>query len=163
MVEASDDVSYGVDFFRVKGGSEHLYSFHSQTDEIGEYGGFEYVPQSGGTYQSAKVPFKTPGYLNGYSYLRDVRKAYKPRTGEFFVDFNVKDFRNLVNDSGNLHLRMTMLNDFDLSEITLATGEPAQKYGNPKEIEFVLARRSGTDLDSRYVQRSGCACGWTGR
>ena len=52
MVDIDDDVSYGVDFFRVLGGTDHMYSFHAlgreaelsdnvrvkkQTDENGNY------------------------------------------------------------------------------------------------------------------------------
>ncbi|MBE6912529.1 MAG: hypothetical protein E7473_08395 [Ruminococcaceae bacterium] len=32
VVEASDDVAYTVDFFRVRGGTHHSYSFHSQAE-----------------------------------------------------------------------------------------------------------------------------------
>ncbi|MBQ6697940.1 MAG: heparinase II/III family protein, partial [Oscillospiraceae bacterium] len=34
MVDVNDDISYGVDFFHVKGGRDHLYSFHSQSDDL---------------------------------------------------------------------------------------------------------------------------------
>ncbi|MBR2181252.1 MAG: heparinase II/III family protein, partial [Oscillospiraceae bacterium] len=33
MIEADDDVNYGVDFFRVTGGNEHAFSFHAQTEK----------------------------------------------------------------------------------------------------------------------------------
>ena len=151
MVEVSDEVSYGVDFFRVKGGDEHLYSFHSQSDEIGEYQGFEPIAQSGGSYAGAEIPFRTTGYASGYTYFRNIRKARNPGAGEFYVDFNVKDFRKVLKDSQDLHLRMTMLNNFKLSEITLATAEPPKRDDNPAELEYVFARRSGKNLDTLFT------------
>ena len=151
MVEASDEVSYGVDFFRVKGGDEHLYSFHSQSDEIGEYQGFKPIQQNGGSYAGASIPFQSTGVASGYTYFRNVRKARNPGTGEFMVDFNVKDFRKLGKDTDDIHLRMTMLNDFNLSEISLVTAEPPKRDGNPAELEYVFARRSGKNLDTLFT------------
>ena len=151
MVEASDDVSYGVDFFRIRGGDEHLFSFHSQSDTISEIQGFAPVEQGSGSYAGENVPYQASGYENGYSYLKKIRKAEQPKTGEFSVDFEVTDFRKILEDSSGLHLRMTMLNDFELSEITLAEGEPPKRTNNPERLEFVLARRSGKDLDSTFT------------
>jgi uncharacterized protein YjdB len=158
MVEASDEVSYGIDFFRVNGGNDHLYSFHSQSDEAEVMFGKEgvaLVAQPMGSYAGPGVPWgENANYLNGFSWLYDVRKASYPGTGEFTVDFKVKDFRRtLVNSMRDLHLRMTMLNDFELSEVALAKGL-APRTGVNKQIpplEFVLARRIGNGLDTLFT------------
>ena len=82
MVEASDEVSYGIDFFRVNGGNDHLYSFHSQSDEAEVMFGKEgvaLVAQPMGSYAGPGVPWgENANYLNGFSWLYDVRKASYP-------------------------------------------------------------------------------------
>ncbi|MEG2857408.1 MAG: S-layer homology domain-containing protein, partial [Clostridia bacterium] len=60
-------------------------------------------------------------------------------------------FRKVLPTDQNLHLRMTMLNDFDLSEVAFAKGQPPQVKGNPERFEFVLARRKGKNLDSLFT------------
>ena len=151
MVDIDDTVSYGVDFFRVKGGNDHLYAFHALSDEIAETGNLEFVSQPMGSYAGPDVPWGTAGSTSGYAWFKNVRRAAEPGTGEFFVDFRIKDFRNTLPTQRELHLRMTMLNGFDLSEVALTTGIPAQYYSNPKSLEFVFARRSGANLDSLFT------------
>ncbi|MBQ2742490.1 MAG: Ig-like domain-containing protein, partial [Oscillospiraceae bacterium] len=46
MVEVNDDVAYGVDFFRVRGGNEHTFSFHGQAENAYEVEGLEMVKQA---------------------------------------------------------------------------------------------------------------------
>ncbi|MEG2857482.1 MAG: hypothetical protein RR994_02550, partial [Clostridia bacterium] len=77
MVDASDDVSYGIDFFRVKGGDDHLYSFHAMSDEIGETSGIDnMVSQPMGTYMGPDVPYgPNAAYTNGFNWLTNVRRA----------------------------------------------------------------------------------------
>ena len=153
MVEANDEVSYGIDFFRIRGGDSHLYAFHSLSDEISQVTNLEFVPQTMGTYAGVDVPYGSVSqlYTNGFDYLTNVRRAQYPKTGEFSVDFKVKDFRKTLKTERDLHLRMTMLNDFELSEVALANGSPADYKGNPQNLEFVLAKRQGKNLDSLFT------------
>lgn len=157
MVEASDEVSYGIDFFRIKGGNDHLYSFHSQSDEITEVEGVKLVPQADdkgqfiGSYAGPNVPYGTANSTNGYAWFKNVEKAENPGTGKFAADFKVKDFRNTIQNADDLHLRMTMVNDFNLSEVSVTEGIPAQVDDNPKMLKFVFARRTGNNLDSLFT------------
>lgn len=152
MVEASDDVSYGVDLFRVKGGNEHLYSFHAASDVIESTEGISLVSQPIGSYAGPNVPFgENAQFSNGYNYLKNVQKAKYPSTGTFSVDFKIEDFRKTLPTERDLHLRMTMLNDFDLSEVSIVDGVPPQVSNNPKSLKFVLARNSGKNLDSLFT------------
>ena len=172
MINAGDDVSYGIDFFRVKGGNDHIYSFHSQSDEIFETEGLEnmtYQTDDGtangnyvGSYAGADIPYG-PDPANtyvvadlkcprGFTWMKNVRKAAD--VGKFSVDFKVTDFRKVLRDGKGLHLRMTMLNDFPLSEVALTSGNVPNKSENkqlPKTFEYVLARRTGENLDSLYT------------
>ena len=151
MVDVDDTVSYGVDFFRVKGGGEHVYSFHALSDEVCETGGLAFVSQSMGSYAGPDVPWGSPRSSSGYSWLKNVERAVEPGSGPFFIDFQIKDFRDTLPGDPDLHLRMTMLNAFPLSEVALADGVPPQIFGNPETLKFVLARRSGTNLDSLFT------------
>lgn len=155
MVDADDDVSYGVDFFRVKGGNEHLYSFHALSNEA-SIEGVTLTPQNGGTYAGANVPYgeareSGAAYPMGYNWLRDVEKNQNPGTGTFSVDWKINDFHRVLKNPGNLHLRLTMLNGFNLSEVTLASGTPPRVPENPDKVKYLLARRSGSGLDSLFT------------
>ncbi len=172
MINAGDNVSYGVDFFRVKGGNDHIYSFHSQSNEIFEtegLGEIKYQTDDGtkdgnfiGTYASPDVEYgPDPAntyvvadlkYPQGYTWLKNVRRS--ENVGNFSVDFKVEDFQGAIKDKTGLHLRMTMLNDFALDEVALTSGNVPNKSENkklPRTFEYVLARRKGENLDSLYT------------
>ena len=169
MVEAEGDVSYGVDFFRIVGGDDHLYSFHSHSDEIFETENLNLVAQTDaagnyvGTYAGKDVPYgpdpdtiltsSATNYLRypaGYTWLDCVRRDSAP-SESFAVDFKIKDFRSLLPKEQDLHLRMTALNDFAMNEVAIAHGTPPQTGGNPEYLEYVLARRSGKDLRTLFT------------
>lgn len=172
MVNAGDDVSYGVDFFRVKGGDDHLYSFHSQSEEIFEttgLGEISYQTDDGtangnyiGSYAGPDVAFGPDPcgtyvesqyvYPHGYTWMKNIRKAKD--VNQFAVDFKVTDYRKVLKDGKSLHLRMTMLNDFPLQEVALTSGYVIRTAGTaplPETFEYVLARRKGNDLDSLFT------------
>ncbi len=171
MINAGDDVSYGVDFFRVKGGNDHIYSFHSQSDEIFETVGLEnmtYQTDDGtatgnyiGSYAGPDVPYgKDPSgnvssglsYPKGYTWMKNIRRT--ANVNDFEVDFKVTDFRGALKDGKGLHLRMTMLNGFELQEVALTSGYVIQTSGTtqlPKTFEYVIARRKGNNLDSLFT------------
>ena len=152
MVEASDEESYGVDFFHVVGGQEHMYSFHALSDSLTEAPeGLTMVSQTNasgeyvGTYAGADVPYKTEGISSGYSYLYNVDRALNPGTGEFAVDFKIRDFRKTLPVDKDLHLRMNMLNEKPVQEVVVCNGEPAQKLDNPDTLKYMLVRNNGPE------------------
>lgn len=169
MVDASDEVSYGIDFFRVKGGNDHLYSFHSQSDTVAEVTGLSLRDQKRavdidadgnpvyewiGSYAGADVPWGVDTASNassryGTTWLEHIRKDKAPK-GAFSVDYKIDDFREVLPYEMDLHLRVTMLNN-DLSEVTLAKGTPPRVRGNPSKLEFLIARRKGTNLDTLFT------------
>ncbi len=158
MIDVDDEVSYGVDFFRVKGGSDHIYNFHCMSDEIVETeGGLDFVAQTDyegnyvGTYGGPTMPFGKAGQSNGYSWLDQVDRAQGPENGEFAVDYQIKDFRNQFDTNPDLHLRVTMLNDFAISEVATANGYPAKHSKNPEKLRFLLVKRAGANLDSLFT------------
>ncbi|MBR2180869.1 MAG: S-layer homology domain-containing protein, partial [Oscillospiraceae bacterium] len=158
-VDIDDSVSYAVDFFRIVGGYEHVYSFHSQSIDA-TVTGVELKKQPRGTYAGESVPYgdtTSYGKNGGYNWLDNVSRAANPGTGTFTADFKQMDYYKLLSTKGwNLnqkdwHLKMTMLNNFDLADVTLAHGHPP-KYGtNPEYLKYVLAKRKGTNLDTLFT------------
>ena len=154
-VDVDDTVSYALDFFRVVGGDEHVYSFHSQSEEA-EIDGVTMIPQPMGTYAGANIPFgdTTKYKLNsGYNWLYNVSRAKNPQTGSFAADFKVERLRPAMQSANkkDWHLRLTMLNDFDISEVALADGKAPTTKGNPEKFRYLLVRRSGEDLDTLFT------------
>jgi hypothetical protein len=147
MINVDDEASYGVDFFRVVGGNDHHFSFHGMTSVDVAVEGLDLTVQERGTYADPDVEFTEGG---PFSYLYDVERDDDPGTG-FSVDWDIEDYWDVRDDGGEpVHLRLTMLNDVD--DVALATGRPAfQEEGQPRELRFMLAHRSGSDLQSTFT------------
>ena len=175
MVDVDETVSYGVDFFRVKGGQDHLYSFHAASHEIGETEGLN-LKSRPGTYAGETVPLgPDPSplsgiawehnvftYPDGYTWLDQVQTDLMPEK-RFAVDFPVTDYRGILADPEELHLRLTMVGTA-LDEVSLVMGYPPAKAENPQPgIRYLLARHKASDTlfasvlepwqRSRYVER----------
>ena len=152
-VDVDDSVSYAVDFFRIDGGTEHVYSFHGFSYDA-EVQGVELVEQPMGTYAGANVEYgDTTTYTkdSGYNYLKNVSRAENPGTGTFSADFEIMDYYKLMPYKKDWHLKMTMLNDFNLADVSVADGLPPEYGTNPKKLRYVLAKRTGKDLDTLFT------------
>ena len=168
MVDYDDEISYGIDFFKVLGGNDHLYSFHAFSKEdpaVSE--NINLKAQATGSYAGPAVmygedPWSVSGsndvvlkYPVGYTWLNDIKRADAPGIGEFYVDWEIKDLWNQSrNDKQNIHLRMTMVNDWNADEITLANGKPprtSSTYGTVEHLEYMLVRRKGRDLNTLFT------------
>ena len=157
-VENGDGVHYAIDFFRVLGGSEHVYSFHaaSLTDPTTE--GLDLIAQPMGTYEGADIPFGYDAYESsgngcgsGYSWLYNVARDDSPDT-VFSVDWPIKDFYNQLTTTKGIRLKLTMLSEQPLAEVATADGNPPQDGENPTHLEYVLVRNSGSDgLDTLFT------------
>jgi len=165
MVEANDDVSYGVDFFRVRGGSEHLYGFHAQSKEITETEGLHPVLQETGTYAGPDVtygvdPSPLSGkswehnvytYPDGYTWLEHVEKDLSPAP-QVAVDFKITDFMQALDKEEDIHLRMTMPGIKPLDEFSIVDGYPVTNFPNPQtNIKFVLARNKADENGTLFT------------
>ncbi|MBP3634778.1 MAG: putative Ig domain-containing protein, partial [Oscillospiraceae bacterium] len=160
-VKAPNGVDYAVDFFRVLGGSEHVYSFHGATRIQPTTEGLDLVKQPFGTYAGADVPFGDwdisgtgHGALNtgsGYSWLDDVYRDSDPDTS-FTVDWEIEDYHAQLATTAGIHMRMTMLSEKPMTEVALANGQPAQDGRAPDHVEFLLVRNSGdVGLDTLFT------------
>jgi len=160
MIHVDDANSYLIDFFRVKGGNEHHFSFHGAEGEV-SVEGLNLVNQTGGSYASPNVPFGQrasdadgTGYQyegSGFHYLKNVQRT-AGTTAPFSVDWAVKDTWKVLDQPEDIHLRLTMLNQVD--EVALADGVPSRtEKGNPETLKYVVAKRSGTggNLNSNFT------------
>ncbi|MBE6912194.1 MAG: hypothetical protein E7473_06695, partial [Ruminococcaceae bacterium] len=173
MVEVDDEISYGVDFFHIKGGNDHLYSFHSQSDEITAISGLSdlyeqptYENELGelvGTYAGANVVYGSDPnhqssysyetkYPRGYTWLKNVR-TYNSIENDFAVEYKVKDWNKVLPNKRDIRLRLTMVNDSPFSEVTFVTGEAPEtgKNTNIGELEYLLVRNKGANLDTTFT------------
>ncbi|MBE6911365.1 MAG: hypothetical protein E7473_02470, partial [Ruminococcaceae bacterium] len=174
MVEVNDDVSYTVDFFRVKGGKQHTYSFHSQAENAYPIEGIEltYQTEDGtpdtpyvGSYADVNWPVGqdpvspntgsyTTKYPRGYSWMDKVRRDTELESGKISVEFDVRDYRNAIKDSRGIKLRMTQVNDFVPDEVAIVGGYVPQSSRNaelPKTLDYVLVHRKGDNLDTVFT------------
>ncbi len=161
MVDVDDDISYGVDFFRILGGNDHLYSFHTlskeavlsenvvikkQTDENGKYiGSYQGVDKAwGGSYIDSGDEEGEDG-LSTESWFGEVDRAENASEIESFsIDWKILDnYKVLSPAKNNLHVRLTMLPSFKLDEITTSSGIPPQLKGAMDKVRFLFARHTG--------------------
>ena len=171
MVEVDDDNAYTVDFFRVKGGDTHEFSFHAQAKDAYAAGGLgEVTPQvdaSGnyiGTYASPDVPLGSDPfyeftnsypmkYPRGYTWLDHVDRYNNP-TEKIEVDFKIEDFLKINANPSGIRLRATMLGlDTENTKVTIANGYPALVAANDMipHFKYLLVKRDGKDLDTLFT------------
>ncbi|MBQ6697849.1 MAG: S-layer homology domain-containing protein, partial [Oscillospiraceae bacterium] len=128
-------------------------SFHAQSREAES--SLDMQVQSTGTYAGMNVPYGDDTYSashdSGYNYLKNVERAQNPGTGSFTVDFDIEKMRTYKFTERDWHLRVTQLNDFELSEVALADGEAPERGGNPPTYRYLLARRSGKNMDTLFT------------
>jgi len=145
------DEAYVVDIFQVKGGYDHVYSFHGPPGDI-TTSGLHLRAQDKGSYAGEAIPKGTPtdgSFPVGYSFLYNVRRDQWP-PAQFMLDWKVEGGYHSIKDKEDVHLRMHMLSPSN--EVALADGDPPQnKPGNPKKLGYMLMHRAGKDLGSTFV------------
>ncbi|MBQ9967194.1 MAG: Ig-like domain-containing protein, partial [Oscillospiraceae bacterium] len=160
-VAAENGVHYAVDFFRILGGSEHVYSFHAagSTDPVTE--GLDLIEQPMGTYAGADVPYGAyyedgvdgarESRGGGYSWLYDVSRDDSPET-TFSLDWKIEDFHHRLATTAGIRLRLTMLSEEPMTEVAIADAAPPQNGTNPDHLEYALVRRSGDEnMDTLFT------------
>ncbi len=158
MMKVDTSNFYLVDFFRIRGGSSHHFSFHGAEGAIADTS-LQTVPQKTGTYAGPDVTYgilydagdsTIPMYKgSGFHYLDSVERAKQPES-PCYAEWKIEDTWNVLDNPVDVRLRLTMLTS--LHEAAFADGKPAQNYpGNPKKLRYLLAKRTGDDLESHYV------------
>ncbi len=168
MVDYDSEISYGIDFFKVLGGNDHLYSFHANSIEDPEASdNLKFIVQNGGSYASPDIPFGNDPWTNtanahstlqfpdGYTWLDDIKRADNPGVNEFWLDYKIKDYRKLSrNGNMDIHMRLTAVNEWAPEEVTLANGLSTRNGGELKivnHIEYMLVRRKGETLNTLFT------------
>jgi len=174
MIRADADNSYYVDFFRVRGGEEHIYSLHTIADTVREYSGLDFVPQCGtdgayvGSYAGPDVPwgpdpnsppewYYETRYPRGFTWLKNVDHADHP-DDIAEMDFALRDCREAMRDSRGIGMHMTLLsrgnreNGMQIS-VAAADGLPPQKASNKVigSLRYVLVRHWAEAADSVFT------------
>ncbi len=147
----ADSNSYVVDLFSVKGGRDHLLSFHGPPGDMTIEG--LHLKSRKGTYAGEQVSKGSwaKGFPVGYSHLYDVKKDSMP-AGSFTVDWKVDPLYrpDPAYKKGNTHFRFHSVNKVD--DAALAKGDPPRnKPGNPETLDYVLLHRRGENLGSDFV------------
>jgi len=153
MISVDADNAYAFDVFRVAGGGQHHFSFHAAEAAVTTTG-LDLVAQPTGTYagpgieQPAETAPARPT-ASGFDWLGNVSRDSAP-SPQVSIDYAVKDTWNVHATDPDLHLRATILADFD--EVALADGVPPRnKPGNPKSLRYLIGRRTGAALASQFV------------
>lgn len=153
LVRADEQNSYLVDVFRIVGGSDHVFSFHS--GEGPATADVELTAQPTGTYAGADVPMPerranpTRWDWGGFDWLDQVARSAGPRE-PFSVDWDIVDTWNAIDPDVDAHVRLTVLTEVD--ELALANGYPPQNNPrNPRSLRYALLRRRGRRLASQFV------------
>lgn len=110
MIKVNDEISYGVDFFRVKGGNDHHYSFHGYEGPVVTEG-LNLVPQKDengnfiGTYAGVDTEYGVrpnddhgTGWDykgDGFHWLKNVERDTSPGT-KFSIDWDIVDGRKVL-------------------------------------------------------------------
>lgn len=155
MVKVDATNSYLVDVFRVVGGTDHVFSFHSAEGPV-SVAGLTLVEQPTGTYAGPDVKMpgrrETPTDWNspGFHWLDQVSRDQSP-PASFSVDWDVVDTWNTLPDPDpDVHVRLTVLNEND--DVAVANGYPPQNNPrNPRSLRYVLLHRAGSSLASQFV------------
>ena len=166
-VALAEEEYYAVDFFRVLGGRDHVYSFHAHTMQEPETEGLDFVHQPMGTYAGPDVPLGA-SYPNPYSnevaanvdpygvstaasWLDNVYRDSEPDTA-FTIDLAIEDFADRLPTSVGLGMRLTMLSEEPMTEVAIADGHPTANGLNPDFVKYALIRHSGgNDLDTLFT------------
>lgn len=167
MIKIDAQRSYAVDFFRVKGGNDHYFSFHSAEGTVATQG-LQLTAQPTGTYAGPDVDYgvRAPddtvtangpdgaGYKgSGFHYLKNVERDASP-SNLFSIDWNVKDTWNVYGQGAgaptDVHLRLTMVGQ--TGDVALADGvPPTNKVGNPAAVRYLIAHNGGTNIESNFI------------
>ena len=159
LVDIDETHSYLIDVFSIRGGSDHLYSFHATEGEV-KRSGLELARREGtlagedvayaqlevlgsNVWRSAEEP------RSGYDYLYNIEHDPGPPQ-TWSAEWTIKDSWKALEGDCDVGLKLTMISKVD--EVFFADGDPPQVgKGNPRRLKFVLAHRSGEQLETCFV------------
>ena len=170
-VKANDEVSYTIDFFRIKGGNKHTYSFHSSSYMGYQTSDLKLVPQVDengdyvGTYAGADVPYghdpystdmvyaPNPKYPRGYTWLKNVNRGTDLTNGNFVVDFKQTDYWKTSPYADKLYMKFHAVNDWVADSVDIVTGYAPRVKANENipGFDYMFIQRTGDALDTLFT------------
>jgi hypothetical protein len=136
MIDISPSHSYLFDVWRVKGGTQHDWSFHGFPFADFSSPQFADAPvQKKGTLAGENIAFgadKIPEQSSGFQYLFNVQRAHIGST----PDTASATWKSQTDDTA---LNLTLLNP--PAELIAADAEPELQPGAPETMKYLLARR----------------------
>jgi len=123
---------YLLDIFRVSGGREHVWSFHTAEGEV-ETEDLRLSPQDGGSYLGPEVPFGWGYHPSGFQWLDVVQRDPNP-PDRFSLVVHVKG-------PEKVKLKLTVLNP--PGEVALARGYPPKAQGG--WLPYILVRNEAPE------------------
>ena len=168
MVKVDNTNSYYVDFFRVLGGRQHTYSFHSQSHTTEVLSGLTLTKQVDangnyvGTYASPNIAEGGAGtFPIGHNYFTKVRRDTALAGNSFSIDFPITDYHKYTGTfEPGIHLKMTQINSFTPDEVAVVGGHVLTNRANydissqTSTLEYVLTQHKAKDdeqLDSLFM------------
>lgn len=155
MIQIDNERSYVVDLFRVKGGREHVYSFHAAEGDVTTQG--LTIERQPGTYAGSNVPFGSfydepfSGQYSGsgFQFLDNVETA-AGTPSSFAVDWKIRDVYGMLPAAlkDRVHVRMTMVGNE--GQVALATGYTT-KDAPMKRLRYLLVKNTGAPAHSRFA------------
>ena len=146
LVDVSEEECYALSLERVRGGSEHRWSFHGPDAETKPIG-VDLTPRDG-TALGENVSYGDISDLpSGDRELACLAFMYEPQTAQpkdvWALDYSLRN-------QGDVHFRMTMVEPND-ADLTVAKGKaPGGK--SDYEMTWAILRRQGTEpLSSQYL------------
>jgi oligo-alginate lyase len=140
LIDSSPGGGYALDIFRVQGGKQHDYLFHSGHADFTFAGGELSAPDTTGTVAGPDIAPEAQyaGQMSGLQFLYNPQRA-TPR-GQWSGTWKLRD-----QDVG---LRLTMLPGC-AQEAIVADADPPWRTGGP--VKFIVARNQGSNLSSTYA------------
>ena len=173
MIRINETDSYTVDFFRILGGTSHLYSLHAASDMITEVKGLHLVPQVNsdgnyiGSYAGADVPygpdpnspaewFYNTQHPRGSTWAEHIERDNSPADQVSFC-FPIRDYLGHLENSADIGLSVTMLNHRKNENanfsISFADAYPPSREQNKSvsKLKYVFAQYKGESLDTVFT------------
>ena len=155
MFDCGEDQAYFIDVFSVTGGKQHDYSLHGPPGTFEAIGG-QWAAQPRGTLAGEDVEVGQI-YDNPKMAAADYKGGYSGYTGSGFQHFTnirrhtggetIAQWSHAKDPSAKLRIRVL---DQPGQQLILASAR-VSPVKHPEELTYLIARRQGEGLDSRFV------------
>ncbi len=161
LIDISEDDSYVVDVFWVRGGTNHRMVNNGASRAV-TYANLVLEKQPTGTFAGPDIEFgarlnepgahyqykDAPEGCAAFSYLRDVERG-NATADSCWIDWDIVYKTGQMTEGRDPHLRMYCLSPVD--EIAVAIGEPPHHRYRDDYLPWVIRSRFGEDLESQFV------------